>query len=548
MPTSKTATEEDPLLPIANKDDEDTASGSSMDDASNGDANNDNNGFVEAILETAEQVQEAFSEKLEEMQERVEVIQEAVAEKATEIQEEIAEEVEDVKDSALSNLEQADDDGLFTMDMALTHTLSILPNDIAQVAAVVQHQVEDEQDMSPMESIVNITDQMNGQDATVEEAPEPKSSSSLTPLAFVTLGMTVVGLSSVGPILDLQGGCSPLMKIVWRQNGTCLMLLPLILLDTWRSRSRSSRNNNSGSGFPPSKGLTCAQLTGFGCTIAAYAAANICFVQSLEYTSVGNAVIFANSQAILLLLGKLFVGQPIRALEGFGAIVAFLGAILCSSDSAQVAPGGNPLLGNLIALGAGIGGVSYLILAQTSRQHFNLVPFMFWTMMGATLLINCFQVTVLGETITFDMHPYHGFWGFMVVSRFDRLPLELLNVVIWYVPFDFMPILSYVFLRVRHEMDANILYVSSLSCHASNFGGAFGLVLSMQYFSSLVIAVAGLLQPVVAEFLAFFIGVGMLPGLMGWIGNILVAGGTLAVVYPTNSSKGTKEETKELAV
>lgn len=67
----------------------------------------------------------------------------------------------------------------------------------------------------------------------------------------------------------------------------------------------------------------------------------------------------------------------------------------------------------------------------------------------------------------------------------------------------------------------------------SNFCGAFGLVLSMQYFSSLVIAVAGLLQPVVAEFLAFGIGVGLLPGLLGWIGNIMVAGGTLAVVYPS---------------
>lgn len=55
--------------------------------------------------------------------------------------------------------------------------------------------------------------------------------------------------------------------------------------------------------------------------------------------------------------------------------------------------------------------------------------------------------------------------------------------------------------------------------------------MAMQYFDNLVIAVAGLMQPVLATFTAFFIGVGLLPSIMGWIGNALVAGGTFAVVY-----------------
>jgi len=168
-------------------------------------------------------------------------------------------------------------------------------------------------------------------------------------------------------------------------------------------------------------------------SLTAYAAANICFVQALEYTAVGNAVIFANSQAILLLLGKFCVGTPIQPLEGAGAVVAFAGAILCSRDSASATPGGSTLLGDLLGLGAGVSGVTYLILAQSSRLHFNLIPFMFWTMVGATLLINLFQVTVLDEQITFDTHPHHGFWGFLDVTRFDRFPLEFINVVVWYV-------------------------------------------------------------------------------------------------------------------
>jgi hypothetical protein len=52
----------------------------------------------------------------------------------------------------------------------------------------------------------------------------------------------------------------------------------------------------------------------------------------------------------------------------------------------------------------------------------------------------------------------------------------------------------------------------------------------MQDFDNLVIAVASLMEPVVAELLALALGVGTLPGLEGWIGNGLVMGGTLAVV------------------
>jgi len=41
------------------------------------------------------------------------------------------------------------------------------------------------------------------------------------------------------------------------------------------------------------------------------------------------------------------------------------------------------------------------------------------------------------------------------------------------------------------------------------------------------------MEPVVAAFTAVAMGVGVLPGLEGWIGNVLVILGTLAVLYPT---------------
>ena len=53
----------------------------------------------------------------------------------------------------------------------------------------------------------------------------------------------------------------------------------------------------------------------------------------------------------------------------------------------------------------------------------------------------------------------------------------------------------------------------------------------MRYFDNLVISVAMLLEPTVAELLAAAFNVGNLPGLQGWIGNVLVMIGTFAVVY-----------------
>jgi hypothetical protein len=111
------------------------------------------------------------------------------------------------------------------------------------------------------------------------------------------------------------------------------------------------------------------------------------------------------------------------------------------------------------------------------------------------------QIVVLNETVTWDRDPNHGVWGFLVVGEADRLPLEVTMVVV-----------------------CNLL-------------GTMGYVRAMQYFDNLVISSATLLEPVVAEFMACFAGVGMLPGWQGWLGNALVALGTFAVIYKTNGGK-----------
>ena len=57
------------------------------------------------------------------------------------------------------------------------------------------------------------------------------------------------------------------------------------------------------------------------------------------------------------------------------------------------------------------------------------------------------------------------------------------------------------------------------------------------YFDNLVISVATLMEPVVASALAYVMGVGVLPGFLGLVGNILVAMGTVMVINPRGQKK-----------
>lgn len=55
----------------------------------------------------------------------------------------------------------------------------------------------------------------------------------------------------------------------------------------------------------------------------------------------------------------------------------------------------------------------------------------------------------------------------------------------------------------------------------------------MEYFDNVIIAVATLMEPLLASLIAYAFHAGLLPGPLGWFGNVLVVVGTLAVVYPS---------------
>ena len=279
------------------------------------------------------------------------------------------------------------------------------------------------------------------------------------------------------------------MKIVWRQLATGILLLPVALRSLYVD------------GHPS---MSWRHWVAFLLMATCYVVMTVGFAMALEYTAVGNAVILANSQSILLLAGKLFVGEAVTTMEGTGAVVAFTGAVLCSRDSEEVAPtsiGDRTLFGDLLAFVSALGGVGYLVLAQPLRSEMNLFVFMAANMLVGTLLIVLFMTLVLGEEVSMGMDSRIGIFGWLE-PQIDRLPLELVIVLV-----------------------CNLL-------------GTLGYIRAMQYFDNVVISVAALLEPVVAELLAFGLGVGFLPGWRGWTGNALVLFGTLAVVWPTKRNSG----------
>ncbi len=129
------------------------------------------------------------------------------------------------------------------------------------------------------------------------EKDETASSKSIPVSAYFLLASAVVSLSFIAPLLDLQEG-DPIMKIVWRQAATSMMLLLPAL------SARITEGSWGKDGIVPSaKSWGYAILAG-----ALYSPTSTTFSVSLNYTTVEDAVAFSNAQSLIILIGKIVLG------------------------------------------------------------------------------------------------------------------------------------------------------------------------------------------------------------------------------------------------
>jgi drug/metabolite transporter (DMT)-like permease len=402
------------------------------------------------------------------------------------------------------------------MDMGIARNLGVLPSDIADAALLYEppqaacqigvapnacnlfpYDVVHNNIITPVQEMKPQSESEAPPEEKTTTSPEEKTKAPTTPppiSAYLFLLMAILSISATGPFFNVQHNVDAVMKIFWRNCATNVILLPMCIMGILDE------------GWPK---LDQSQWVGVFLAGLSYSALGLFFVLSLDYTSVGNAMILYNSQLLLLMFGKFFVGEPISHLEFSGAMVAFTGAVFCSIDAAENDPrggglvgdvdgtngtkGGMTLLGDLFALCAAFGGVGYLVFAQTVRSHLNLYVFMFFNMFQSSVYAFLY-VWLSGQHFTFDMERYHGMFAWLLPSA-DRLFLTIVAVVF------------------------------------CNLFGVMGYIRAMHFFDKLVISVAGLMEPVASTLLAYAMGVGLLPGYKGWIGNIFVFLGTFAVIY-----------------
>lgn len=389
---------------------------------------------------------------------------------------------------ALTDHLHVDDD--FFLEMSLARNFSLLPSkpEVIQAAEEFSDAFGSLRHNLSLLPHKKSTEPAESQDDTAGDGGATTTTPPLS--AYVTLACAVCALSSIGPFLAKQQNVDATLKIVWRFQGTALLLSPLamrsLLLD----------------GVPK---LTALQWGTFLLAAASYAVLCVAFAMSINYTSVATATILTNSQSVLLVAAKLCIPSQrnnVVFLEVFGVITAFLGAVLCARESAGLPQKDAPaddwqlsLWGDLLGIISSIGGIGYIVLGKSLRSFMSVLIFMVLNMTAASFMI-LFYMWIVEDEFSFDRNVNHGVFGWMNLQA-DRLPLEIATVVV------------------------------------CNCLGTMGYVRAFQYFSSVIIAVAALLEPVVAAFTAVALGVGVLPGVEGWIGNVLVIFGTLAVLYPT---------------
>lgn len=397
------------------------------------------------------------------------------------IGEDVKAEAKVVRHAWKRELEEADLGHRYFLDMNLTRSLSVLPEDIwefTKEAAGVEIE-------TPLVEVGQPHEQ-------IDHTPKATLSS------YLALLSAVLAVSSNGSALALLHGVEPAIKLFWRMSAVTL------ILSFFAIRTMARQYQTDGHFFPK---LTAGQWMTFLAASIAFFAHTLLLFTAFTLTSIGNAIIGANSQALLLVLGKLFTGQTVVWMEGGGVLVAFAGCVLCTLGEAHGDEDkdgdkeidAKAIIGDLLALGSAATGVMYLTFAKAVRSHMSVTVFMFFVMLSGSFLCLCYLIFA-GETFTIDNDPHHGLFGW--VSLVD----------------------NHVFI---------ILYVA-IVC---NLVGTMGFVRAMEYFENIIIAVATLLEPMIATMIAVALGVGELPGAMGWTGNLLVAIGTLGVVYPSINDK-----------
>ncbi|OQR87862.1 Drug/Metabolite Transporter (DMT) Superfamily [Thraustotheca clavata] len=302
-------------------------------------------------------------------------------------------------------------------------------------------------------------------------------------VGYLLLISALVTISSLGAALDLQEGVDPFIKLFWRTAASIVGFAPFAIYSVHMY------------GWP---NWTSNLVLQFLFCCVSYALFLMTFLWSLNHTSIGHAYIFNNCHSLLIVFAKFFTGQQVLAFEAVGSLLGIAGGVVTTMDhtetqSASVVP--PSWQGDVVALIGAVGGVFYLLSAKKLRAEIDV--FLFMTLLFVVTLFLHFPVFYLLniETKFWSMDRNIGLFGWL---KSDRIGIEMY-----------------------------LVFVCTII-------GTMGYISVMKYFDPIVVSVVMLLEPVLATAMGVIVGVDSIPGILTWIGGVLVIAGTCLVILAAN--------------
>jgi drug/metabolite transporter (DMT)-like permease len=295
------------------------------------------------------------------------------------IREDIVESAGNVRKAFVSELDKMDQGKTGFLDMTMTRSLSVMPDDLPEFVEEMGVKTEPEEAGPPI-------------------------------FQYLALLSAVLAVSSNATALHMLDGVKAPMKLYWRMTASYIVLSFFAIRSVMKE------------GFPR---LSFGSWLTFAAAASCFSFGGVLFIRALDYTSIGNALIFANSQALLLIIGKAFVGERIHVFEACGVIVASMGAIMCARDSESGSSdddANRAIIGDCLALAAAVAHVGYLTFAKAVRSHMPVSVFLFLVMFCGSFLVLFYIMIDPSLAVEFSMDPYDGLFGWFNLSE-GRLPV-----------------------------------------------------------------------------------------------------------------------------
>lgn len=177
----------------------------------------------------------------------------------------------------------------------------------------------------------------------------------LLPALLAVSSAAIFARLSVEPL----GNAQPLAAAFWRAGVAGAALLPLLLFPKVRRTFRTLTRKSA------------SQVAGAAVIIAVH---QICFITSLNYTSVAAATLLTSTQPVwTALLG----GWLIREHVSMRNLLALAGALGGMALVTLSRPAESAITGNVLAILAAILASLFSLAARRLRQHTHLLPFIF---------------------------------------------------------------------------------------------------------------------------------------------------------------------------